>query len=73
MPQLRGIANTAPYFHDNSAATLKDAVDLYSRFILPFFAPLNLPASVAARGRSFFPESLSAQQKADLLEFLQVL
>jgi hypothetical protein len=73
VPQLRGIANTAPYFHDNSAATLKDAVDLYSRFILPFFAPLNLPAVLPPEEGSFFPESLTAQQKADLMEFLQVL
>jgi cytochrome c peroxidase len=73
VPQLRGVANTAPYFHDNSAATLEDAVDLYSRFILPFFAPLNLPAVLPPEEGSFFPESLTAQQKADLLEFLQVL
>ncbi|HEU4578730.1 MAG TPA: hypothetical protein VFS67_10785 [Polyangiaceae bacterium] len=73
VPQLRGIANTAPYFHDNSAETLRDAVDLYSRFILSFFTPLNLPATLPPEEGSFFPESLSPQQKADLLEFLQIL
>jgi cytochrome c peroxidase len=74
VPQLRGIANTAPYFHDNSAATLRDAVDLYSRFILPFFGTaLNLPANLPPENGGFFPESLSPQQKDDLLEFLQVL
>jgi cytochrome c peroxidase len=73
VPQLRGIANTAPYFHDNSAETLRDAVDLYSRFILSFFTPLNLPAVLPPEEGSFFPESLSPQQKADLLEFLQIL
>jgi cytochrome c peroxidase len=73
VPQLRGIANTAPYFHDNSAETLRDAVDLYSRFILPFFTPLNLPASLPPENGGFFPESLSPEQKADLLEFLQIL
>jgi cytochrome c peroxidase len=73
VPQLRGVANTAPYFHDNSAATLRDAVDLYSRFILPFFAPLNLPATLPPEANSFFPEALSPQQKQDLLDFLQVL
>ncbi|MEY2935124.1 MAG: hypothetical protein RL033_5873, partial [Pseudomonadota bacterium] len=73
VPQLRGVANTAPYFHDNSAATLRDAVDLYSRFILPFFAPLNLPATQPPEANSFFPESLTPQQKQDLLDFLQVL
>ncbi len=73
VPQLRGVANTAPYFHDNSAETLRDAVDLYSRFILPFFAPLNLPAVLPPEPNSFFPESLTPQQKADLMEFLAVL
>jgi cytochrome c peroxidase len=73
VPQLRGIANTAPYFHDNSAATLRDAVDLYSRFILPFFAPLNLPAVLPPENGGFFPEALSPEQKNDLLEFLAVL
>jgi cytochrome c peroxidase len=74
MPQLRGVANTAPYFHDNSAATLRDAVDMYSRFILPFFGPaLNLPAVLPPENGGFFPESLSPEQKNDLLEFLAVL
>lgn len=73
VPQLRGVANSAPYFHDNSAATLRDAVDLYSRFILPFFTMLNLPATLPPEEGSFFPESLSPEQKADLLEFLAIL
>jgi cytochrome c peroxidase len=73
MPALRGVANTAPYFHDNSAETLRDAVDLYSRFILPFFGMLNLPAVLPPENGGFFPESLTPQQKEDLLEFLQVL
>jgi cytochrome c peroxidase len=32
MPGLRGIRNTAPYFHNNSAATLEDVVDHYREF-----------------------------------------
>ena len=43
MPPLRGIANTAPYFHDNAAETLRDLVNIYSRFIVQFFPMLNLP------------------------------
>ena len=73
VPQLRGIANTGPYFHDNSAETLRDAVDLYSRFILPFFAPLNLPATLPPENGGFLPESLTPEQKSDLLEFLAIL
>jgi cytochrome c peroxidase len=30
IPQLRGVRHTAPYFHDNSAATLFDVVDQYN-------------------------------------------
>jgi cytochrome c peroxidase len=32
VPQLRGVARTAPYMHDNSIATLREVVDNYSRF-----------------------------------------
>jgi cytochrome c peroxidase len=52
VPQLRGIARTAPYFHNNSAATLEDVLALYqalfarrevlaptSAFINPPFGP----------------------------------
>jgi cytochrome c peroxidase len=31
IPALRGVKHTAPYFHDNSAATLRDVVDHYNR------------------------------------------
>jgi cytochrome c peroxidase len=32
-PPLRGIKHTAPYFHDNSAATLGDVIDHYNQFL----------------------------------------
>ena len=32
VPQLRGIARTAPYFHNNSAATLEEVLDHYDAF-----------------------------------------
>ena len=43
IPQLRGISKTAPYFHDNSAATLEDVVSHYVAFfnILSRLAPSN--------------------------------
>ncbi|HTV25369.1 MAG TPA: hypothetical protein VMG12_42030 [Polyangiaceae bacterium] len=71
VPQLRGVAHTAPYFHDNSAGTLADVVDNYSRFILVFFdfdLPQNPPEFEGGP-----PESLSPAQKADLLAFLRRL
>ncbi|HET9129944.1 MAG TPA: hypothetical protein VFO86_03290, partial [Terriglobia bacterium] len=30
--QLRGVRNTAPYFHDNSAKTLEDVAAHYAKF-----------------------------------------
>ena len=73
VPALRGIANTAPYFHDNAAETLEDAVNIYSRFIVQFFPMLNLPLVNPPEPGSPFPESFTPAQKADLLAFLRVL
>jgi cytochrome c peroxidase len=73
MPTLRGIANSAPYFHDNSAETLRDAVDIYSRFIVQFFPPLNLPLINPPEFEGGPPESFTPAQKQDLIEFLSVL
>jgi cytochrome c peroxidase len=36
IPQLRGIKDTAPYFHDNSAKTLEDVMNHYARIFFPF-------------------------------------
>ena len=71
VPALRGIANTAPYFHDNSAETLRDAVNIYSRFILQFFPMLNLPLVNPPEEGGFFPESFTPAQKDDLIAFLR--
>jgi cytochrome c peroxidase len=73
VPPLRGIANSAPYFHDNSAETLRDVVDIYSRFIVQFFPPLNLPLVNPPESEGGPPESLTPQQKQDLIDFLTVL
>jgi cytochrome c peroxidase len=64
IPQLRGIANTAPYFHDNSMPTLVAVIDTYSRFILPFIPqlnPLGVPPGV---------DAMNAAERAALLDFL---
>jgi cytochrome c peroxidase len=77
MPQLRGIAHTAPYFHDNSIATLADVIDIYSRFILPPITAIGLPAvnppecPTSPPTCGLPPEALSPQDKVDLLAFLQ--
>jgi len=42
VPSVRGISKTAPYFHNNSAATLEEVVDHYTAFFKRVQA--NLPA-----------------------------
>jgi cytochrome c peroxidase len=62
-PTLRNVALTAPYFHDGSAATLTDVIEVYNRGGNP-----NRNLDPAMR-----PLHLSSQQKQDLLRFLESL
>jgi cytochrome c peroxidase len=66
VPTLREIANTAPYFHDGSAATLDDAVALMAAGGKdnPHLSPM-LKAVRAAQ--------LTEQNRKDLVEFLNAL
>ena len=73
MPQLRGIAGTAPYFHDNSNETLRDVVDTYSRFVLPPLTMLALPAVHPPENPGGSKEALTPAEKNDLLAFLRRL
>jgi hypothetical protein len=52
---------------------LREVVDTYSRNVLPALPPLNLPAVNPPETPGGSKEALSAQQKADLLAFLQRL
>lgn len=67
VPQLRGIAKTAPYFHDNSQTDLPMLIDTYSRFLLPLIPGLDALGPLVPAGT----DRLSPQQKADLLTFLR--
>lgn len=62
VPQLREVSKLAPYFHDNSAATLDDVVDYFN----------SDDYNDSPDGRSH-PIHLSARQRADLVAFLRVL
>jgi hypothetical protein len=73
IPQLRGIANTAPYFHDNSALTLQAVLDDYSTLFLPAFPALNRPYAYPPETPGGLPESMTPEEKAELLVFLQKL
>jgi cytochrome c peroxidase len=70
VPSLRGIAATAPYYHDNSMETLEDVIDSYSRFVLGALPPLGLPPNNPPETPNTPPEALSPRQKVDLLAFL---
>ena|GEM_PF-692957 len=70
IPALRGIAKTAPYFHDNAFETLEDVVDTYSQLILPLLPALGLPPTQPSGTPGGAPESLTPREKQELLRFL---
>jgi cytochrome c peroxidase len=75
MPNLRGISKTAPYFHNNSAATLEEMLDHYEAFFdrvaFLFPPPLLLPGLLSSNGvdrnRGFILET----ERAALLAYLR--
>jgi len=62
-PTLRGLALTAPYFHDGGVATLESAVDYM----------LGGGTANANLDEKLKPKTLTAQQKKDLLALLRAL
>jgi cytochrome c peroxidase len=54
VPSVRGISKTAPYFHNNSAATLEEVVDHYTAFFKRVQANLlpgaKLPPAISTDG-----------------------
>ncbi|MFQ5928153.1 MAG: cytochrome-c peroxidase [Acidobacteriota bacterium] len=62
-PTLREVANTAPYMHDGSVATLEEVVELYNR------------GGGRASGKDALlrPLGLTAGEKSDLVAFLKTL
>ena len=63
VPTLFGLKNTAPYFHDNSAATIRDAVAFYTT---PAFAS-------SSAGQFLGPITLSDAEVDDVTAFLEAL
>jgi hypothetical protein len=62
VPQLRDVRDNAPYFHDNSAASLAEVVDYF-----------NSDFYNQSKDGRLYPIHLCAQEKQDLLAFLQIL
>lgn len=75
IPTLRGIGKTAPYWHNHISETLEDVVSLYSDHLLSKFPSLTLPGEKEPDpdGDIGPPESLTAQQKSDLVAYLKRL
>jgi cytochrome c peroxidase len=62
-PTLRDVARRAPYMHDGSLATLEEVIELYEK------GGIDRPS----RSPSIRPLSLTANEKTDLIAFLQTL
>lgn len=72
--QLRGIGRTAPYFHNNSAATLEQVLDHYDafcRFVVRTSPPQNLPAIVSSNGTVVDRGFIAPEERPALLAYLR--
>ncbi len=75
VPGLRGIRNTAPYFHNNSAATLEEVVDHYIEFFkrVQVTAPLSTAPPVASTDGVHFDRIPTPEERPALLAYLRKL
>jgi cytochrome c peroxidase len=74
--QLRGISKTAPYFHNNSAATLDEVLDHYIALFTRAARvnpPPNLPPFISSNGLVVDRGLVTADERAALLAYLQKL
>ena len=72
--QLRGIANTAPYFQNNSADTLEDVLDHYDalfRRVARLNPPPNLPPLLSSNGLVVDRGFVTAAERPALLAYLR--
>jgi hypothetical protein len=75
MPALRGISKTAPYFHNNSAATLEDLVAHYVEFFkrVQANAPGGVPPPVATTDGIHFDRAPQPAELPALIAYLKKL
>jgi hypothetical protein len=77
VPGLRGISKTAPYFHNNSAATLEEVVDHYIEFFkrveANFSGPTAIIPPVATTDGVHFDRRPTAEERDALLAYLRKL
>ncbi|HEY7638621.1 MAG TPA: hypothetical protein VH814_02765, partial [Steroidobacteraceae bacterium] len=72
---LRGLRNTAPYFHNNSADTLEEVVDHYVEFYkrVQVIAPPGVVPPVASTDGVHFDRIPLPEERAALLAYLRKL
>ena len=73
---LRGIGRTAPYFHNNSAATLEDVLDHYEAFfrrVARVNRPPRLPAILSSDGVTIDRGFIAPEERPALLAYLRKL
>jgi cytochrome c peroxidase len=76
MTQLRGISKTAPYFHNNSAATLEEVLDHYEalfRRAARLNPPPNLPPIISSNGLVVDRGFITPEERVALLAYLRQL
>ncbi|HET7695449.1 MAG TPA: hypothetical protein VFK57_07055 [Vicinamibacterales bacterium] len=74
VPSLRGLARTAPYFHNNSAATIEEVVDHYIEFFkrVEVNAPPAGPVPpVASTDGVHFDRRPAPEERAALIAYLK--
>jgi cytochrome c peroxidase len=74
--QLRGIGRTAPYFHNNSAATLEEVLDHYDAFfrrVARLNPAPNLPPLLSSNGLVVDRGFVTAAERQALLAYLRKL
>lgn len=74
-PGLRGIAGTAPYFHNNSAATLEEVVDHYIELFkrIQVNAAPGVVPPIATTDGVHFDRRPTLEERAALLAYLRKL
>ena len=75
VPGLHGIAQTAPYFHNNSAATLEDVVDHYIELFKEIQAvqPPGVFPPVASTDGAHFDRAPKPEERDALVAYLRKL
>jgi cytochrome c peroxidase len=75
MPGMRGVRNTAPYFHNNSADTLEEVVDHYIEFFkrVKINAAPGVVPPIASTDGVNFDRAPKPEERAALLAYLRKL